>query len=113
MNMVQTPISSQSKFKRNVSRDRNTFKLPMLMKSALKTQSSFGYTPRDTKTDRYFGYDAYESSPTEKDIDALPTIEEMASNYNYMKNLQPFDMMDRDLRYLVEELKAQKKSKKY
>lgn len=47
----------------------------------------------------------------DSEIDALPTIEEMAANYNYMKNLQPFDMMDRDLRYLVEELKSQKKSK--
>lgn len=44
-------------------------------------------------------------------MDDLPTLEEMASKFNYMKNLQPYLMMDRDLGYLVEDLKTKKKSR--
>lgn len=76
-------------------------KFPTLMKNGLNTQSSAFNTER--KTDR--------NDIERSEFDALPSIEEMASNQNYMKNLQPFDMMDRDLRFLVDELKAQKKSK--
>jgi hypothetical protein len=73
------------------------------MHKGLRTQSSMDYSPTRN------GRDSYDLE--EGEFDALPTIEEMAANRNYMKNLQPFDMMDRDLRYLVDELKAQKKSK--
>jgi len=45
------------------------------------------------------------------EVDDLPTLEEMASKFNYMKNLQPYLMMDRDLGYLVEDLKKKKKSR--
>lgn len=78
-------------------------KLPHILKSSLKTQSSIGLSPRKTEN--------LEPSYAEgSEIDGLPTLEEMASNFNYMKNLQPFLMMDRDLGYLVDELKTRKKS---
>lgn len=79
-------------------------KLPQLLKSSLKTQSSIGLSPR--KTERQ------ETSQAENsEVDDLPTLEEMASKFNYMKNLQPYLMMDRDLGYLVEDLKTKKKSR--
>ena len=54
-----------------------------------------------------------EESVNTDDLDALPTIDEMAANFNYQKNIQPFDLMDNDLQKLVEELKRKKKSKDF
>lgn len=66
----------------------------------LTTRSSYGLQRKDMGEEI-----------TEEDLDALPTIDEMAANFNYQKNMQPFDLMDNDLRRLVEDLKKRKRSK--
>ena len=45
------------------------------------------------------------------EMDALPTIDEMALNLNFQSNMMPFDLMDSDLKRLVADLKKKKKSK--
>ena len=100
--------TSTSMISRNKSRSYRPSKmgafLPHLNQNRLTTQSSFGMASRRGLK--------RQDSVTDEDLAQLPTIDEMATNFNYQKNMQPFDMMDNDLQKLVEELKKQKKSKK-